>query len=53
MRRAIISVEPDDNLRKVVECMVEFNLRGLPVAERDQLVGIISRKDVMTHLLLD
>ncbi|HUV23859.1 MAG TPA: CBS domain-containing protein [Methanomassiliicoccales archaeon] len=53
MRRAIISIEPDDNLRKVVEYMVEFNLRSLPVAEGDQLVGIISRKDVMSHLLLD
>ncbi|NYT11314.1 MAG: CBS domain-containing protein [Methanomassiliicoccales archaeon] len=53
MRRAVISVEPDDSLRKVVEYMVEFNLRSLPVVEGSKLVGIISRKDVMSHLLLD
>jgi predicted transcriptional regulator len=33
--RSAISVVPNDNLGKVVEYMVEFNLRTLPVAERD------------------
>jgi len=53
MRRAIVSIHPEDELKKAVEYMVEFKLRSLPVVEDDKLVGIISRKDLMRHLFVD
>jgi len=50
MRRAIISVRPDDWIRTAIEYMVEFRLRSLPVLYDGRLVGILSRKDVIRCL---
>ncbi|MDH7509408.1 MAG: CBS domain-containing protein, partial [Methanomassiliicoccales archaeon] len=53
MRRAVISINVDDDLKKAIEYMVEFKLRSLPVVDNEgKLVGMISRKDVMDHLLI-
>ncbi len=53
MRTAIVSVSPNDNLQTVVDYMVEFALRSIPVVENDRVVGMISRDDLMRHLLLE
>ncbi|NLI73601.1 MAG: CBS domain-containing protein [Euryarchaeota archaeon] len=53
MRTAIVSVTPDDELQTVVDYMVEFELRSLPVVEGDKVVGMISRDDLMQHLYLE
>ncbi|MCQ5375465.1 MAG: CBS domain-containing protein [Methanomassiliicoccales archaeon] len=53
MRRAVISINVDDDLKKAVEYMVEFKLRSLPVVDDEgKLVGMISRRDIMDHLLI-
>ncbi|MDH7508161.1 MAG: CBS domain-containing protein [Methanomassiliicoccales archaeon] len=53
MRKAVISINADDDLKKAIEYMVEFKLRSLPVVDNEgKLVGMISRKDVMEHLLI-
>ena len=53
MRKAVVSISPDDDIKLAVEYMVEFNLRSLPVTEGERLVGIISRKDVIRHLVVE
>lgn len=53
MRTAIVSVSPDDDLQTVVDYMVEFALKSIPVVDNGQVVGMISRDDVMRHLLLE
>lgn len=53
MRRATVSLRPDDTIERAVEYMVEFGLRSLPVVEGRKLVGIVSRGDLMDHLLIE
>lgn len=53
MREAVVTVYPKDTLEKAVDYMVEFKLRSLPVVDNKKLVGIISRKDVIKHLLAE
>ena len=47
MRKAVISLDPDDTVKRAIEYMIEFNLRSLPVVDEGKLVGMISRKDVL------
>ncbi|MEM0448203.1 MAG: CBS domain-containing protein [Methanomassiliicoccales archaeon] len=51
MRKAIISVGPEDPVQLAVDYMVEFRLHSLPVLEGRKLVGIVSRKDVLPCLI--
>lgn len=53
MRTAIVDVSPNDSLQTVVDYMVEFALRSIPVIEKDRVVGMISRDDVIKHLFLE
>lgn len=53
MREALVTLTPDDTVEKAVEFMVEFGLRSLPVVEGKKLVGMVSRRDLMQHLLLE
>ena len=50
MREAIVSMEPDETVKSAIEYMIEFRLRSLPVVEKGQLVGMVSRKDVLRCL---
>ena len=51
MTEAVVHVEPTSPLTRVLQLMVSLKARSFPVisAER-QLVGIISREDVMRAL---
>lgn len=53
MREALVTLIPGDTVEKAVEYMVEFGLRSLPVVEGKKLVGMVSRRDLMEHLLLE
>ncbi len=53
MSTAVESVAPGDTIRQVVESMVENRLRSMPVVDGEELLGIISRGDVMRYLLFD
>lgn len=50
MRKAVISLGPDDTVKRAIEYMIEFNLRSLPVVDGGKLVGMVSRKDVLSCL---
>jgi len=47
MSTKVKTVKPDSTLSSVVETMVSFHLKRLPVVENDKLVGIITRKDLL------
>jgi len=53
MRKAAVSVTPDDDLRSAAAYMVEFRLRALPVVKAGKVVGIISEGDIMDNLVSD
>jgi CBS domain-containing protein len=57
MRRSVLSVRPDDPVETAMDLMVEWQLRSLPVVERqdgvERLVGVVSRGDVLRCLMLD
>ncbi len=51
MTTGVITVSPETNIFEAVEIMVNKNITGLPVVEKDlSLVGIISEKDVLKLL---
>lgn len=51
MSRSIVAVKPDDTLEKAATLMVEKNISRLPVIdEKEKLVGILSRRDIMGSL---
>lgn len=49
MNTAVLSVEPEDELRDVVDLMLENKIGAVPVVEPDslKLVGIVSYVDVL------
>jgi len=40
-------VEPDDDLRKVLEMLSKFKITGVPVVLKDKVVGIVSQSDII------
>jgi CBS domain-containing protein len=50
MTEAVVHVEPNAPLTRVLQLMVHLKARSLPVIERGRLVGMISREDIMRAL---
>ncbi len=51
MTEAVVDVQPDVPLTRVLQLMVNRKARSFPVTERDgRLVGMISREDIMRAL---
>ncbi|QLH74712.1 MAG: CBS domain-containing protein [Methanomassiliicoccales archaeon] len=53
MRRSVVFVHPDDSISKVIDYMVEFKLRSVPVIKGKELVGIVSRSDLVPHMVVE
>jgi acetoin utilization protein AcuB len=51
MRKAAVSIKPEDDLRSAASYMVEFRLRALPVVKAGKVVGIVSEGDIMDALV--
>lgn len=47
MSKKLISCSPEDDLRQVMNLMVEYNIRHLPVLAEHNLVGMISARDII------
>ena len=41
----------DDSLIDIAECFIENNFRRVPIIAQGKLVGIVSRKDIITYIL--
>ena len=51
MTEAVVHVDPDMPLTRILELMVNFKIRSFPVLAPDRrLLGVISREDVMRAL---
>jgi CBS domain-containing protein len=50
MTSQVIVATPHDELSSLVNAMVEKNIRHLPVMDGDELIGILSIKDVLKAL---
>jgi CBS domain-containing protein len=46
----LVTVDADDDVRKVMSVMSQHQVRRVPVLEQGRLVGIISQADVATHV---
>ncbi len=51
MTRPVYTIHPEQNYRDALEIMSEFRLSHLPVMEDDQVIGIISVRDVMKEVI--
>jgi len=47
MTQEVLTVHPDDRLIKAMELMLDNDVKRLPVVEKNRVVGIISRKDII------
>lgn len=46
MTRGVATVSPNDNIRRAAQLMDELNVGALPVCERDELVGMVTDRDI-------
>lgn len=51
MTRDVVSFSEDDDLIDICECLIANNFRRVPVLMDGQLVGIISRRDIIKYIL--
>ena len=49
MTKEIVSFRPDDSLADVCQCFMNRPFRRVPVVDNGKLVGLISRKDIISH----
>src|SRR6266704_1812224 len=47
MTRGVISIAPDDLMRKAAQLMLQYDVSGFPVLDRGELVGIITEGDFL------
>lgn len=50
MTSDIVCFDEDDQLIDVFKCLVENNFRRVPILSQGQLVGIVSRRDIVEFL---
>jgi len=46
MTKSVVTVNENDDLRKVVEQLKKHNIRHIPIVKNKEVVGIISRTDI-------
>ncbi len=51
MTKKMITIKPTQTMEESMELMTKYHIRHLPVEENDQLVGIISMRDVMSTII--
>jgi CBS domain-containing protein len=53
MQRDVLSVSPDMSLAELADFLIRERISGVPVVRQKELVGIVSRSDVVRLLSLD
>ena len=48
MAKELVTFSPDDNLADICQCFLDRSIRRVPVVDDGKLVGVISRKDIIT-----
>src|SRR5687768_15945129 len=52
MSRGVVSVSPDTDVEEVAHLLTSQRIRRVPVLEGDQLVGIVSRSDLVQQIAM-
>jgi CBS domain-containing protein len=52
MSRGVISVSPETDVEEVAHLLTSQRIRRVPVVEGDQLVGIVSRSDLVQQIAM-
>ena len=53
MSRDVVTVEPQDSVKRAMRLMTQYRARHLPVIDEGALAGIVSIGDVVKHRLED
>ena len=51
MTKDVVSFGPDDNITDICQCFIDNVFRRVPVLDNGKLVGVISKKDIISHSL--
>ena len=51
MTKGVVSFNQEDSLIDVTECLIKNNFRRVLITSSGVLVGVISRKDIITYIL--
>ena len=51
MSKQVITVQPEDSIRKVVELFVQHSIHALPIVDKEELIGIVTPTDFLRALL--
>jgi len=46
MSSEVVTVEPDDTVEQAAKLMEMYNVGSIPVCERDQVIGIVTDRDI-------
>jgi CBS domain-containing protein len=53
MTRHVLTVGPDDDVSDAATLMADKRVNPVPVVDSGRLVGIISRSDIIRHILAE
>ena len=51
MTEAVITAYPDTDVADIAHDMLEHSVRSVPVVERDEVVGMVSRQDILRTVI--
>ena len=51
MTKDVVTFDESDNLTDVAECFIRNNFRRVPILKNGKIVGILSKKDIIAHIL--
>lgn len=51
MTKGVVSFNEEDSLIDITECLINNSFRRVPITSAGKLVGIISRKDIISYIL--
>ena len=51
MTKEVICFDAEDSMINVAECFVKNEARRVPILEKNKVVGIISKKDIIDYIL--
>ena len=53
MTREVVTIHPYDKMVRAMDIMIEEGVGCLPVVERERVVGVISKKDIVWAIYRD
>lgn len=51
MTTPAITFDVSENVNDICECLATYHFRRVPVTENGKLVGIVSRRDILRHII--